>query len=503
MDPIPTWLLKECVTELVPLISDIVNKSLAESHVPESFKMALVRPLLKKPNLDQDNLKNYRPVSNLPFISKITEKVVNARLTGYLTENNLATKLQSAYTPCHSTETALLKVHSDILESMDHGKIMLLVMLDLSAAFDTIDHQILLTRLEAYYGLTGDALNWMSSYLRQRKQVVVTDGQRSSTQVLQYGVPQGSVLGPKLYTLYTKPLADIINQHGLQYHFYADDTQIYTSFDPSDPSSRCAAINAMEDCIKDVKIWMGRNALKLNDDKTEFIIFGSKPNLSKISHVHLDVGNTRIEPSDTVKNLGVTMDSTLSMRNHISKISKTSVGKLRNIGHIRRYLTKGATTSMVVSSVTSPMDYCNSLLYGLPEKDIAKLQMIQNMAAKIIDRKPKYAHVTPILKQLHWLPVKGRIDYRILLYAYKALNEQAPSYMEDMLHRYVPTRDLRSADAADLVKRTSKTRTYGNRSFSSAAPILWNSLPISLKQSPSVPSFKRNLKSHIFSQYYK
>ena len=275
LDPLPTWLLKECKAELVPLITDIVNMSLRESMFPKSLKTALIRPLLKKTGLDSDILKNYRPVSNLTFISKVIEKEISGRLNEHLINNNLFDPLQSAYRDKHSTETALIKVQNDILSALDAGSSAILLMLDLSAAFDTIDHDILLSRLCNVYGITGDALDWFRSYLSGRIQRVVIEDSVSVDQELAFGVPQGSVLGPRIYCMYTKPVSDIIQRHGLSHHSYADDTQLYMTMDHSNNDWR-DGLARIELCVSEIREWMKQNMLKLNDDKTELIVFTSK-----------------------------------------------------------------------------------------------------------------------------------------------------------------------------------------------------------------------------------
>ena len=215
LDHLPTWLLKECKAELVPLITDIVNISLRESMIPKSLKTALIRPLLKKTGLDSDILKNDRPVSNLTFISKVIEKVISGRLNEHLIINSLFDPLQSAYRVKHSTETALIKVQNDILSALDACSSVILLMLDLSAAFDTIDYDILLSRLCNVYCITGNALDWFRSYLTGRIQRVVIEDSVSVDLQLDFGVPQCSVLGSRIYCIYTKPVSDIIQRHGL------------------------------------------------------------------------------------------------------------------------------------------------------------------------------------------------------------------------------------------------------------------------------------------------
>ena len=189
LDPIPTKIVKECVEPLLPTFVKIINTSLESGTVPSLFKKAIVTPLIKKPSLDRNVLKNYRPVSNLPFLSKILEKVVSKNLAVHKTENNLEVPLQSAYRENHSTETALLKVHNDVLRAIDDGECVFLVLLDLSAAFDTIDHAQLQKRLTDFFGISQKALSWVNSYLSDRKQAVTVRGVESKENTLKYGVP--------------------------------------------------------------------------------------------------------------------------------------------------------------------------------------------------------------------------------------------------------------------------------------------------------------------------
>ena len=232
LDPLPTWLLKICIEDVLPALTEIVNKSLEGSVVTENMKQAIITPLLKKPGLDPI-LKNYRPVSNLSFLSKVVERIVAKQLLNHIYENKCHEILQSAYKTNHSTETALLRVKNDIVIAMDGQKVVLLILLDLSAAFDTVDHEILLNCMSSRFGIKGKVLEWFRSYLSNRGQAVMVNGALGNSQTLKYGVPQGSVLGPILFTLYTAPLADVVRQHNVQFHFYADDTQLCLSFKPN------------------------------------------------------------------------------------------------------------------------------------------------------------------------------------------------------------------------------------------------------------------------------
>ena len=503
LDPLPTWLLKECIAELVPTITDIVNMSLRDFLMPKSLKTALIRPLLKKTGLDSDILKNYRPVSNLTFISKVIEKVVSGRLNEHLIKNSMFDPLQSAYRDKHSTETALIKVQNDILSALDAGSSVILLMLDLSAAFDTIDHDILLSRLCNVYGITGDALDWFRSYLTGRIQRVVIEDAVSGDQELGFGVPQGSVLGPKIYCMYTKPVSDIIQRHGLSHHSYADDTQLYMTMDHSNNNWR-DGLARIQLCVSEIREWMNQNMLKLNDDKTELIVFTSKYKQDLYNDLSITIGDTVVDCSSQVKNLGVIFDRVLSLRQHVSYTSKTCRFHLRNISRIRKYIPQDTSVVLVKSLVMSRLDYSNGLFYGLPKCTVSGLQGVQNSAARIVTQERLRDHdsMSRALIGLHWLPVDKRIEYKLLLYTYKALHDLAPGYLCELVVPYVPRRVLRSAELNLLTVPPGKPGKYGSRSFARASANLWNSLrgerAAWLKNSPTLESFKRNLKTFLF-----
>ena len=494
LDPLPGYVTRNALSTLLPFITKIINTSLQSGQMPSQLKVAKLRPLLKKPSLDHTQFSNYRPVSNLTFLSKAIEKLVANQLISYVNNNNLNEPLQSAYKQYHSTETALIRVHNDILTAIDKRRTVILLLLDLSAAFDTVDHDILLFRLQQRFGVTGKPLLWFKSYLSSRMQFVSVDGAASSDHALQCGVPQGSVLGPILYVLYTSPLSDIVKKFNLSYHFYADDSQLYLSFQPTIPSDRDLAVSNIERCVHEIDHWMLINRLKLNKDKTELLVISAKhlprPTLQEISVV-----NETICSSQKARNIGVIFDHHFRFNEHIASICKSSFYHLRNISNIRKYLSSTTTEILVHAFVSSKLDNCNSLLYGLPNCLLKKLQHVQNAAARLIALSRKHEHITPILFNLHWLPVDYRIIFKILLITYKALNDLAPSYVRDLLTPYTPSRQLRSSSKDLLSIPHFNLKTYGARSFSVAAPTLWNTLPSDIKNSSSVSLFKRKLKT--------
>ena len=316
-------------------------------------------PLLKKLGSDVEVLKNYRPVSNLSFISKVIEKVVASRILDHMKENNLLDPMQSAYRSGHSTETALLRVHNDIVSAIDKGHGVFLILLDLSAAFDTVDHEILLSFLKDYIGLEGPVLKLFETYLSNRTQRVSIKGVLSELSELAFGVPQGSVLGPIAFCIYTIPLGAILRHYKIQYHIYADDTQLYCSFDLDTPDEVLCTISA---CISDIRTWMIRNKLKINDDKTEFLLITSS-RTKFTENINLSIGKENISSSNSCKSLGVMLDSHFSMDTQINSLCKATYFHPRNISAIRNHLSPAATEQLIHSLVSSRLDYCNSLLY--------------------------------------------------------------------------------------------------------------------------------------------
>ena len=376
LDPIPTHLLLKCETIVSPL-TKLINLSLSTGMVPKSFKHALVTPLIKNSKLESNSMSSYRPISNLMYSSKLLERCVSKQLNSYLSSNAHYEAYQSAYRPLHSTETALLRVQNDILTSIDNKEITVLVLLDLSSAFDTVDHAILLNRLKNI-GITGLVHDWFNSYLSGRTQAVFLDGFISDSVNLTCGVPQGSVLGPILFNIYTQPLGEIARKHGMKYHFYADDTQLYTSFSVSDSST---SIELISNCIADIRSWMQSNLLKLNETKTEVILLGTKQQLSKVGNIEISVGNVNIKPCSKVRNLGVIFDCNMTMEEHVNKVCKTSYFYIRLLGKLRKFLDKDTAAMLTHAFVTSRLDYCNSLLHGISKSLITRLQYVFNSAA--------------------------------------------------------------------------------------------------------------------------
>ncbi len=396
LDPIPTKILKQCIDIILPVLTKMINMSLQSGVFPQEWKLALVIPLIKKLGLECI-FPNYRPVSNLPYVGKLTERAAIQQEKVHMDDNCPLPVHTSAYRQWHSTETALVKIQSDLLRNMDMQKVTLLILIDLSAAFDTVDHSLLMDILHTRFGISGSALSWHKSYLSGRRQCVNIDGTRSKISELPFGVPQGSCIGPVNFTQYASSLFDIIHAHLDSAHGYADDHSLYLAFCPNSLVSQHQAIAKMEACLHDVKSWMVKYKLKMNDSKTEFVIVGSRQQLDKIQFNSIRVGDCVVKAVDSVRDLGAYLDSNMTMDTHISYKCRAAFMQLYNLRRIRKYLNRQATETLVHSFIFSHIDYCNALLYNVADYQIAKLRRIQNMAARLILRQPKFSHVTPLL----------------------------------------------------------------------------------------------------------
>jgi len=489
-DLLPQVLYKENINTLLPVIVKLVNISLSTGNV-DGVKLADIVPLLKDESLDPNILKNFRPVSNLTFLGKIIERIVLKRLNQHMSLNNLHCPDQSAYKKNHSTETLLIRIWNDLLVATDEKKATVVMLLDLSAAFDTVDHRLLLKILKDEIGLRGVALLWFESFLTGRAQRIRLGNVTSDEILIKFGVPQGSVLGPVLFNLYIRSIYGCVKNLGFNISGYADDHQVFKSFGTT--SQGMVLIYDLDRCFQEIKRWMSRYYLQLNDGKTQIIVFGSTNILKEIQINGINTSSgTTVRFISTVKNLGIYMDSQLTLSNHVVNLKKKCFLTLRNICKIRFLLTKDQLKVIVNSLVVSCLDYCNGLFYGLTEKLLMQLQLIQNAAAKAVTGKYKHDHLDEDLCQLHWLNVKKRIIFKIALLAYKSVIGVAPAYLQE-LFRY-----SHHGHTLKLIIPEVKSK-YGQRSFSVIGPRLLNRLPTSVTSSVNVDTFKMSLKTHLFN----
>ena len=494
-DIIPTSLFKVCFPSFGDALVSIINHSFEFGYFPMCLRRALVTPTLKR-NCDND-IRNYRPISSLALLSKIMEKVVVEELIVHIeaTLPHYSRSRQSAYKTNHSTETALMRIKDDIAGALDLNQCVYFVQLDLSAAFDTIDHSILLHRLEHSIGISGAALSWLKSYLTHRTQAVFHNGALSQSLHVKHGVPQGSVLGPLLFNIYIDPVYAIIDRHGLSYHAYADDTVVYTAVTPGvdDMTKR----QELEKCLMEVAQWLAHNKLRFNADKTDFIVFSNKPP----QQYSINVCGAKIVSSPYVKCLGVQLDSQLNMAKYVSSVCQSGYAFLKNMGRIKTALDIKSRCTLYHSFVISRIDYCNGLLNGVAKYLLIKLQRLQNAAARIVTGSSRHCDAHQLLINLHWLPVQHRITYKILYFVFRCFIHQAPGYLIDLLKTTSHGRCLRSTTSNSNYIPSRCHRRIGMCRFSVAGPNLWNALTNDVKSSISIASFKAQLKTYLFKHH--
>ena len=413
----------------------------------------------------------------------------------------MAEQYQLAYKAALSTKTALLKVKMDILAAIDRKEAMCLILLDLSTAFDMVNHELLLNHLKFRFGITDTVLRWLESYLTGRHQSVIISGatdldkKRSDKARLAQGVPQGSVLGPILFTLYITPLGDICRKHGIIFLSYTDAHQNYLlSFSPANTVSRSLCLQTLENCIKDIRMWMHVNLLKLNDSKTEVLLLGTRQQIDIAGTIKVKTGEDEITSTPYPRNLGVFFDSNKKWTIHINKMNSNIYITLKKVAHIRDLLTKEATKTVVQTLVMSKLDYCSIVLLGTPQYNIEKLQRLQNMACRIVKRLRKYDHVCEALKDLHWLPIHECIVFKTCMNMYKCITSSAPLYLQELVITK-HNRKLCSSSSKKVPVNRYRTSMVQNSSFSSMGARLWNSLLYHLLCAESIELFKSGLKT--------
>ena len=500
LDCIPTKLLKEQVFTLAPMITHLANLSLSSGIFPSSLKMGQVTPLLKKPGLNPSDPANYRPITNLTTLSKILEKLALSRLRQHIVSSDSFCRFQSAYRAAHSTETALLRVVNDLTIAACNGHPSVLVALDISAAFDTIDHDVLCQRATSDFGIQGLALKWLRSFVSGRSNYVCVDSDHSPVTASSSGVPQGSVLGPILFAMYTAPVARIIDHHGLRYHMYADDTQLYTALQRGHID-----LTHIQQCTNDIHRWYAENGMMLNPTKSETVAVGTPVQVNEASASgSVDIAGTRVPFSDSIKLLGITIDSTLSFDKHVTNVVRGCNYHLRALRHIRPVISMEVAKTVACSMVSSRLDYCNSLLHGTSAKNLHRLQIVQNDLARTVLQVSRRTSATQSLKTLHWLPVKQRIDYKIATTVYKLRQSSAPAYLREFIVDYQPPRTLRSSEKLLLreLKGPARRLAFSAKAFSMFGPIVWNSLTFECRSSTSFGAFKRTLKTELCNKAY-
>ena len=302
--------------------------------------------------------------------------------------------------------------------------------------------------------------------------------------------------------MYSTDIVRTVERLGLQVHQYADDTQIYGSCRPNGSASLCREVGR---CVESVSRWTESNRLQLNADKTEFMWCVPPRRRHQLPDEALLVGTVSVQPVQSVRDLGVYLDSRMSMNSHITQLVSSCFGILRQIRCIRRSLPRSSLATLITAFILSKVDYCNVALAGLPKRDLDRLQSVINAAARLTTGASRYDHVTPLLKDLHWLRVPERISFKLCVLVHRCLHGMAPRYLQDMIQPVSlvsARRRLRSSSSSLLVVPPTRRATLGDRAFAVAGPRTWNDLPDFVTDCQSLCTFKKYLKTYLFSQSF-
>lgn len=491
-DDIGTALLKPIIDEILPVLNHVFNVSLVNGVFPSLWKQAKIIPIPKKQNAD--DVADFRPISILPTLSKIFEKIIYFQVVSYMDTYSLHNAYQSGFRRGHSTTTALTKVISDIGEAMDKRQLTVLVLLDFSKAFDTIDLDILIARLRIL-GFSSNTRRFFESYLKGRKIKVDTAQGASAWMDVSTGVPQGSVLGPLLFSIYIQTLLD---RTSCRYHLFADDLQIYVHTSPEQFAEDVNKLNFDLALISKKASSMG---LVLNTLKTQCIIIGTRRTLSGLDGrcCEIELNGSKIPYSKTVKNLGIIMDETLSWDNQIAAINKRFYYSLHQLRLFKNFLPFQTRKTLFFSLLLPIIDYADVSYIGLTSEQLNKLDRLQNTGIKFIYNLKKYDHVSVFRQNLNLLSIKKRRSWRLLSLGFRVISAQSPAYLYEGLQKLGGEHHHTRAHSNFTLRIPAHTTNFANNSFFLRFSQFWNRLPNSIKGRPSLSSFRVAVRKHLLT----
>jgi hypothetical protein len=469
-------------------ICHIINLSIAQGNIPDDWKVARVTPIYKgKGNKDEPG--NYRPISVICHIAKIMEKIIHAQLIKYLTIHDFISIDQSAYLKNHSTQTSLHRVIDDWLENINEGLLTGACFLDIQKCFDTIDHDLLLAKLECY-GIKDNELNWFHSYLSRRSQRVLSNGSLSKACDLQIGVPQGSILGPLLFLLYVNDIGNFVIDGYC--NCFADDTIIYVS------GKTVEEVTAkLQTCLEGVEEWYKGNRLKVNASKSNIMLVGSSQKLNSAdkSIFKIMYESENLQMITNVKYLGVKVDECLSWKPQISNICKNVAPKLALMRRLQSQVPRSTLEQIYKSYIQPILEYCCTIWGFSGVENVNKIQHLQNWAARIVLNNYDFINTRGIdlVRNLGWQDFTQRRDYLMASLMYKVINGNTSRHLFNNL--------LFASDVNERVTRNTEMNNIYlpkanidifKESLQYMGGVIWNSLNSTLKSCKNVNTFKRN-----------
>ena len=489
VDKISSKIIKIAAPAISDSLTYIFNQAITLSLFPHEWKTARVIPLYKN---GQRNLPgNYRPISVLPVISKIMERILYDQLYNYLTKFELLSDCQFGFRKFHSTATALLDCTNDWYMNLDRKMFNLVVLIDLKKAFDTVDHQILLKKLELY-GIKGQALSFLESYLSNRNQKCQIQGSVSSEKLIKCGVPQGSILGPLFFLLYINDLPQCLDK--TKPRLFADDTNLTVSGD-----SITDLETAVNSDLEKLRKWLIANKLSLNVAKTEFMLIGSKQMIKNISNLQLNVKieNESIKQVYESKTLGVTIDQHLSWKTNTENICKKITSGISALRRLKEFADKQTLLSVYNAIVRPYFDYCCEVWDVFGETQSKRLQKLQNRAARIILNMSNDIDHSVALQALGWKPLKTERKKSKAKIMYKLLNKMGPKSLSNLFTYKGEVTNYKLRNISSSLCLPQPRTNNMKKSFVYDGAHLWNSIPKEIRESKSFSSFRKKIATHI------
>ena len=475
------------VDRILPFITNIINSCILDKIFPDAWKIAKIFPLAKKQNVE--NYNDLRPISILAVLSKVMEKIMNGQIREHLNSYNILPVYQSGFRPGFSCTTALLNITDDIIEAADSGKATALVLIDYSKAFDRINHELLFAILH-YIGFGTSAIALIRSYLGNRQQYVETCNGVSSVSTQSCGVPQGSILGPILFSIYTCNITSCLRD--CRVHLYADDTQLYLSFLPEDFLTAQRRIN--EDLDRLVAS-SDRHQLTINGLKSTFLLFGKNKDMIK-NNIKIRVGQDEISSSNSCKNLGLIFDTSLRFKPHVNKCLQLAYANLKKLFPHRHILSTHQKVRLTDSLVLSHFNFADAV-YGpcLDEQDKTRIQRAQKACLRFIYGIRRREPVSHKLSEAKWLGMENRRKLHAVTLFHTIILYDRPSYLSRKIRYRTDVHALNLRFRGYISPPPHRT-TFYERSFSYQIYLLYNRIPKGLKNL-SVKSFKNEFKNNL------
>jgi hypothetical protein len=498
IDDIPILFYKKILPVILPPITHIFNFSLQMGVFPNMWKYSIIHPIPKKTN--PTLLSDYRGISILCSISKALERIVHGQVTNYLNSINFFGSHQSGFRSNHSTSTALLRITDDIRAAMDQRLLSLVVSFDFTKAFDNVSHAILLKKLETQCNFSSSSISWFSSYMIGRHQAIKKpEGGTTDWMPVVAGVPQGSILGPLLFSIYINNISQIPKHSS--YHLYADDLVFYSHF----PLTECnRAVSKMNFDISSLLQWSRAHCLTLNPDKSKCILVGyrrlfNQIDLNALPRVFLD--NTAIDYQECIQLLGVYIDSKLSWTPQVNAATRRVFAAMHQLKRLRRFIPTSLRITLVRALILPLLDYCCIVYNDMSDELNTKLQRSFNYAVRYIFNARRDAHISPYFDELHWLKLKARRQYFMLCLVYNLIMKNTgPQYLRNSFTLVTNVHSRSTRSHAFSLQIPHHRTTIFNSSFLVSASRFWNALPLDIISSDSNHVFKRRLHDYLLGR---